>query len=111
MKRGTVTIRTSEGLETYEGWLLSPCFAAYKDYRDWRLSHTPTGYAVFPWGFRRLKDAEKMAAWLEEQADWDFTDPNAAGPEHRGALQAARQLVKYDAVYNRYEWVGEKETN
>jgi len=104
MKKGTYEIRTKDGMKPQEGWLINEWFACHKKYRDWTLTHIPTGMNVGG-NFRRRSDAAKMAEFLTANADWSFTDPAAMDETHTIAGHSAKSEMRFDVSHNRYEWM------
>lgn len=91
MKRGEVAIKNgNQEWATKTGWLFSPFFGAWKgNYGGWNLTHRPTGFALGP-GFHYLKDAERAAAFLNERANWSFTNPQQLTEAHNSAYRVLR---------------------
>lgn|GEM_PF-2837978 len=103
MKKATFNIHTKDGFQERSGWLINDWFACHKDYRDWKLTHLPTGMLI-PGNYRRRSDAASLAEFLNERADWSFTDPSIMSDAHTNAGRDSKDRMDYDVVYHRYEW-------
>ena len=109
MKKGNFAISINDGnderhMEGQEGWLINDWFACHKAYRDWHLTHLPTGMTAFWGNLRRRSDAQALAMFLTERADWSFTDTDKIDYCHKSAMRCAMREMIHDASYNRYEW-------